>query len=70
MKFITFLLKQIDRDDPIGDVARDTRRIVKTTMDRHVFSSPNAILGLMKKRGACREALDALDLAVVEWENR
>lgn len=66
--FFRWLLCQVDRDDPIGDFAKDAvgdRRFPRAELDKerllsHVRLSP----------GACGEALVALDEAWSEFESK
>lgn len=60
MTFQTWLVKQVDRDDPIGDLARD------------VDADPYAPGGFYPLRAyirsiGCPKACDALGAAIREW---
>ena len=67
--FRAWLREQEGRDDPIGDLALDTRRC----RDRFpIVKAPTAegrekILGFLWDHSACREAEDAFREAWVEW---
>lgn len=65
MTFAKWLEAQVDRDDLVGDVARDAR------MDS--WPKPSNSLKAWKNHlaagGACREAHEALDEAWNEYQN-
>lgn len=62
-----FMLKQVDRDDPVGDLAADMSR------DKTVPKGSNKLgdwLGHLTLKRACREAKATLIDAFVEYENQ
>ncbi|WP_434046809.1 YozE family protein [Sorangium cellulosum] len=65
--FLKWLARQDHRDDPIGDLAADVKRDKRfpvTTTSRDMLNEH------LRSRGACAEALVALDEAVKEFEGR
>jgi hypothetical protein len=61
MKFETWLLKQVGRDDPIGDLAVDFKR----QKDSLRCDEEN-----LRKHKACKEAFEALKDAKEEYKSR
>jgi uncharacterized protein YozE (UPF0346 family) len=65
--FYVWLLKQVGRDDPIGDLASDTRRDssfpVSTTSDEPIRHH-------LRRKNASNEALIALDEALEEFRKK
>jgi hypothetical protein len=65
ISFTDWLIKQVNRNDPVGDLARDARRDVElpnlnTVKDWKIHLSYRA----------CREAKDALKQAANEYKHR
>lgn len=59
--FETWLARQSDRDDPIGDLAQDAER------DPPNDWSPDALRSHIERRGGCMEAVIAARWAGDEW---
>ena len=64
MSFRAWLLSQTDRDDPIGDLARDVRHD-RGSRARTVRGVRQRILNV----GGCDAAVDALEAAAREWRS-
>jgi transcriptional regulator with XRE-family HTH domain/uncharacterized protein YozE (UPF0346 family) len=62
--FAHWLRKQVKRNDPIGDLARDAAQDRTFPIDT---SGGPKLRSYMRSRGACAEAVDALDDALTEW---
>lgn len=60
--FRAWLLQQTDRDDPIGDLARDFKQDTCCQA-----TSPGGMLKHMQGHSPCQAAEDAFDAAVLEW---
>lgn len=67
LSFKNWLAYQINRDDFIGDLAKDTKRdpiwgsaTILNYTDAHTY---------FRNRGACREAIEALECAFNEWRS-
>ena len=58
--FPQWLGAQCGRNDPIGDLARDSPR-------SSFWWTPGELRRALERRGACDSALDAVDAAGVEW---
>jgi hypothetical protein len=78
--FWTWLMRQKDRDDPVGDLARDAsgderkkfRRPQGAEAPGWLASRPKTPKNLreyMLTRSACSEAFNALDEAVEQWRD-
>jgi len=67
MKFITWVLKQTNQNSAIGDVARDFRDDRKRP---HANSNIDKIKQYLISCNACSGAMDAFDMAVIEYEKR
>lgn len=65
-KFRTWLKDQINRDDPIGDLAIDTFAV----SDKPDFKTKKEWLSYLRNRGACKEALEAFETAWKEFEKQ
>lgn len=63
MTFLAWLRLQVDRDDPIGDLAADTFRLKKHPYNGGLPVWHQYLLG----HGACPEAHEALDAAWKEY---
>ena len=64
MSFYQWIIKQTDRDDPVGDLANDI-------MDDSSFpkdGSYKSIYSHLVLVGACRECLDAFNMAMKEYD--
>lgn len=61
--FQSWLATQGDRDDPVGDLARD----VRADPDWPGFDDLPVLRGYLRNGGAAPEALDALARAFGEW---
>jgi hypothetical protein len=76
MKFETWLTKQANRDDPIGDLANDylkARKYLREPYsDRFIDSNVNSfdILEQMLAWKACFRAYESLFEALAEFENK
>ncbi len=58
--FISYLIDQFDREDPVGDLSRDFAR----------DNTYNRLYQVLKSRPyVCGEAREALEKARMEWEN-
>ena len=79
--FWTWLMRQKDRDDPVGDLARDasgaerkkSRRPQGSDEPGWLASRPKTSKNLrehMLMRSACCQAFDALDEAIKQWRDR
>lgn len=64
MTFYNFLENQIDRDDPVGDLARDAMYDKRFP---HI-ETEGALLSHLRIMGACDGALDAASEAWKEYE--
>jgi len=64
MKFLTWLLTQTERNDPIGDLACDFR---DDSMRPHHGYSIDKVERYLLCRGACKEAMAAFREAVKEY---
>lgn len=74
IKFSQYLSQQVDRDDPIGDLAKDIRRDEKSIL--RFFAAPSIpnlslkrLYTYMQCQFACSEALQALTDAYREWQS-
>ena len=72
--FCRWLRQQTDRDDPIGDLAKDftdDKRGVLQYFRAETWPNPSLrqLYSMLRIRFACSEALDALNLAYREWQS-
>lgn len=65
MKFANWLQAQVDRDDPVGDLAGDVFRCPPSAPDWGV----DELRAHMRSRGACRESMRALNDAASEFRS-
>jgi len=63
--FTTWLLQQVDRNDPIGDLAGDVARDSDWPAGGRSLSR---FLVYLRNRGACDGAIQALRAAWREWQ--
>ncbi|MGQ9683846.1 MAG: YozE family protein [Anaerolineae bacterium] len=63
--FTQWLLQQVDRDDPVGDLAGDAARDPEWPAGGRGLSR---FLVYLRNRGACEGAITALQLAWSEWK--
>lgn len=66
-RFYRWLMRQTDRDDPIGDLAEDVKRDTSYPMER---DSLKAIRFYLTCRCACEEVLQALEEAWSEFNSK
>jgi hypothetical protein len=64
MRFKRFLLMQLDRDDHIGDLAKDVRTYSECPRSNKILDWINHL----RNRSACSEAIEALKDAWIEYE--
>jgi hypothetical protein len=67
MTFYAWLGKQIKRDDPVGDLARDARYPSADKPRRHTLTT---WLNYLYKYNACDKAIEALRVAWGEYSKR
>lgn len=65
--FMTWLLQQVGRDDPIGDLANDMKRDKKRPRPD---TSIKELREYLRRQHACREAIEAFNDAVKEYKNQ
>lgn len=73
ISFCRWLRQQVDRNDPIGDLARDfigDKRGVLQWFRAETWPNPslNQLYSMLRFRFACSDALDALIAAYREWQ--
>lgn len=64
MNFYDWLMNQVDRDDPIGDLANDAQRDPKAPTSGSVATWRGY---LTRHPGACWKAREALEEAIEEY---
>ncbi|MGE0557840.1 MAG: YozE family protein [Burkholderiales bacterium] len=65
--FYTWLLKQANRDDPIGDLSNDSKRDSSFPVS---ITSGERLRSHLRQKNACDEALVALDEALREFRSK
>ena len=66
MSFHSWLVRQCDRDDPVGDLARDVRDDQDMPDDLKRSDRPEDWRSYLAAAGACSGAMAALDRALHE----
>jgi hypothetical protein len=64
--FHTWLISQAERDDPVGDMARDYSNGVNTS-DHEPADSPEHLLDILERKWASDWGMDAARSATEEW---
>ena len=67
MIFTAWLRRQVNRDDPIGDLARDFVEGARIGAHGRVYRTPEGLHDQLVLLGACHGAFRALDRAAFEW---
>lgn len=67
MSFANWLLMQDDRDDPVGDLARDFRRDRSMDPDAERITMALQLRRRLEARGVSQDVLDAHRTAAREW---
>jgi len=66
--FGAWLKAQQERNDPVGDLARDFIDACRWMKNDPMAMSPGSVTLQMACLNACSEAYEALDAAAAEWE--
>lgn len=69
VSFTTWLLYQLQREDPVGDLAREWNCVVRRRLRGFRSQTPKQMYNHMKRMDACFDALLALEMASKEYGN-
>ena len=64
--FKRWLAMQLDRDDPMGDLANDAKRCPDWKATK--ISEYSDALGMLTRKRACYDAIETIEYAYREWE--